>query len=329
MARVVRLLAPHELVFEDELLASASPGELVCETIVTALSPGTELAAYVGKPPLRPSVVYPRVQGYCNVARVVESNADGYRMGDRVLSFTSHRDRFVLSASDVLYRLGGNDVAGEIACAYLYHLGYNAVLRSGTRPGSKVLVVGLGALGLTSCAMAAVAGADVYALSDHAQPAALAMQMGATAVFARSDDALMAEALGSGADVVIFTTDAWTDWEIALRVSAQNGTIAVLGFPGRDKAPGQFNPLASQWFYMKQLRIEAVGWSPEQDDSRNFLRFNERANIAWLARLIGQHRIDPRLIISGVYPAGEIAQAYANLLARVNSPVTYLLKWNS
>lgn len=329
MARVVRLLAPHELVFEDEFLASASPGELVCETIVTALSPGTELAAYVGKPPLRPSVVYPRTQGYCNVARVVESYADGYAVGDRVLSFTSHRDRFVLPASDVLYRLGGDDMAGEIACAYLYHLGYNAVLRSGIRPGSKVLVVGLGALGLTSCAMAAVAGADVYALSDHAQPAALAMQMGASAVFARSDGAAMAESLWPGADVVIFTTDAWTDWEIALRVSAPNATIAVLGFPGRDSAPGHFNPLASQWFYMKQLRIEAVGWSPEHDDSRNFLRFNERANIAWLAKLIGQRRIDPQLIISGVYPATDISRAYADLLARVGSPVTFLLEWHA
>ena len=38
---------------------------------MTAISPGTELAAYVGLPPLRDGPAYPRLQGYCNVGRVL------------------------------------------------------------------------------------------------------------------------------------------------------------------------------------------------------------------------------------------------------------------
>ena len=328
-AQVVWLNAPRTIELRTETVEPPVPGQLLCETIVSAISPGTELAAYTGQPPLRPSVGYPRLQGYCNVARVIDSRAEGIAPGARVLSFTSHRSHFLLGASDVLYALPDEADAGAIACTYLYHLGYNAVLRSGVRPGARVLVIGLGALGLTSVAMAAIAGADVYALSDQPKPRDLAMKMGARGVFERADEATLAATLCSGADVIISTVNGWHDWQAALRLAAQNGVIACLGFPGRGQGVPDANPLDSQHFYMKQLRIEAVGWSPEVDDSRNFLRFNERANIAWLARMIGAGRLDPALLISGRYPGADVARAYDDLLARAGSPITYLLDWRT
>lgn len=328
-ARIVWLNAPHVIELRTETLAAPAPGQLLCETIVSAISPGTELAAYTGQPPLRLSVVYPRLQGYCNVARVIESAVEGVASGACVLSFTSHRSHFLLGGGDVLYTLSDGADAGQIACTYLYHLGYNAVLRSGVRPGARVLVIGLGALGLTSVAMAAMAGADVYALSDQAVPRDLALKMGAKGVFARADEAAVKVALGGGADVVISTVNGWADWQAALRLAGQNGVIACLGFPGRGQEAPQLNPLDSQYFYMKQLRIEAVGWSPEIDDSRGFLRFNERANIAWLAGLIERGRLDPSLLISGRYQGTDIARAYNDLIARVGSPITYLLDWSA
>ena len=57
-----------------------------------------------------------------------------------------------------------------ISTAYLYHLGYNAVLSS-EMVGSKVLVIGLGLLGLTNCfLMAKLAGANVTAISTINRP---------------------------------------------------------------------------------------------------------------------------------------------------------------
>lgn len=327
-AQVVWLNAPRSIELRAETIGPVPTGQLLCETIVTAISPGTELAAYTGQPPLRPSVVYPRLQGYCSVARVIEGVADGVGPGDRILSFTSHRSHFLLAASDVLYVLPQNADAGLIACSYLYHLGYNAVLRSGVRAGARVLVIGLGALGLTSVAMAAIAGADVFALSDHPASHAIALKIGAKAAYARADEAALKSALGSGADIVISTVNGWDDWQAGLLLAGQNGVIACLGFPGRGQGMPEANPFDSQYFYMKQLRIEAVGWSPEVDDSRGFLRFNERANIAWLAGLIQSGRIDPTLLISGRYPGADIAQAYEDLLARNGSPITYLLDWS-
>ena len=330
-AQVMWLEAPGKVLVREEALGTPTAGELLCETIVSAISPGTELAAWRGAPPLRPGVIYPRLQGYCNVARVLEcgDGVEEFAPGDRVLTLQSHRSHFVAPAEGVFYKLPEGAAADAVVAAYLFHLGYNAVLRSDTRAGHRVLVIGLGALGLTSVAMAALAGAEVFALSGQSAPAAIAKEYGANAVYGRDEEALLAEALGPGADIIISTTNGWEDFGLATRVAAQNGTIACLGFPGRESSPGDFNPLASEHFYMKQLSIEAVGFSPLDNDARGFARFNQRDNLAFLAHAIQSGRIDPSLILSGRYRGADIAQAYADLDARKDDAVTYLLDWTA
>ena len=327
LARVVGLDAPRRLVWREETLGSRPrSGTVLCQTLVSAISPGTELGAYIGLPPLRDSTGYPRVQGYCNVARVIAvgEGVEVLSVGDRVLSFTSHRSHFELAAADVLLRLEAEMDAGRIACTYLFHLGYEAVLRAGVRAGSRVLVIGLGALGLAAVALAARAGATVSALTAHARPAKSARALGAQQVLARGDTAALA---ALQADVVITTTSAWADWDIALGAAARRSFIAVLGFPGRGEPPPAGNPLDARQFYSKQLRIEAVGMAPELPDSRGLLRFNERDNLHWLAHEIHVGRLAADVLISGRLPAADIERAYAALLARDGSPITYLLDW--
>jgi threonine dehydrogenase-like Zn-dependent dehydrogenase len=335
MAKVVWLDAPGDLSLREEAVPAPAHGELLCETIVTAISPGTELAAWKGLPPLRPGNPFPRVQGYCSVARVTQcgTGTSGFAPGDRVLTHSSHRSHFTLPAASVLHKLPEDAAADRIVAAYLFHLGYNAVLRSDVRAGHRVLVIGLGALGLTSAAMAALAGAEVFAVSSHAGPAAIAKDYGARGVYSRAEEAMLMDALGRpvgrGADVVIATTNGWDDFALAQRAAAQNGVIACLGFPGRTDPPGDFNPLGSEHFYSKQLRIEAVGFSPQENDARGFARFNQRDNIGYLAGAIAAGRIDPAPILSGRYRGEDIAQAYADLDARKDDAVTYLLDWNA
>jgi len=331
-SKVVWLNAPGEVVFRSEVLQAPMGNEVLCETIVTAISPGTEIAAFTGLPPLRPGVSYPRLLGYCNVARVVEVGKAVQKIvpGDRVLTFTSHRSAFVIPEENILYKLPEHACEDHIVCSYLFHLGYNAVLRGNVRPGSTILVVGLGVLGLTTVAMASIAGARVLAVSDHATPSSIALKMGANAVFARKDIELLEGGLGGNlADLVVVTTNKWSDWLIALRNAGQLGMIGVLGFPGRGETPPPFNPLDSEYFYMKQLRIEALGLSPEHLDSRGFCRFNERTNIEYIASEIMRGRLTPSSLISDYYEASNVNQAYLDLIKRPSSPLTYLLRWKN
>ena len=328
---VATLTAPRAIEWREERLPEPGPHDLLCRTEVSAISPGTELAAYRGATPLRAGVGYPRLTGYCNVARVVAVGeaVTAYRAGDRILSFMSHRTAFVISGNDVLLRVPETVRSEDAVCAYLFHLGYNAVLRADVRAGSSVCVLGLGALGLTTVACAAMAGADVRAVSDHPHPSSIAREFGARDVVKRADVAGM---LDRGelpyADVVVATTNAWTDWETALRLAAQQGMVAVLGFPGRDQEPPASNPLDSRYFYTKQLRIEAVGLSPEKADSRGFSRFNERDNLAFLVDRIRTGHLTPGKLVSGTFAGTDLAQAYESLARRDNSPITYLLEWS-
>ena len=87
-AKVFELTGPRQLVLnpsplDDETLQD---GDLLAQTIVSAISPGTETAAYIGAPPLRPGKVYPRVVGYCNVARIVKSRSTRYASGELILT---------------------------------------------------------------------------------------------------------------------------------------------------------------------------------------------------------------------------------------------------
>jgi hypothetical protein len=89
--KVSKLLAPNKLIFETEnidesLLAS---DEILCKTLVSAISPGTEIAAYNGLPPLRPMKPYPRLVGYCNVSEIIDvgSNVTEYKIRQRILTF--------------------------------------------------------------------------------------------------------------------------------------------------------------------------------------------------------------------------------------------------
>lgn len=329
---VVYLNAPRQLEIRSEILPTRGlePGQILCATLVTVISPGTELGAYVGLPPLRPGATYPRLQGYCNVARVLATGAGvgNVSPGDRILTFTSHRSHFIIDCDDVLLVLESQDQSDDIVCTYLYHLAYSTVLRSRISAGSRVLVIGIGALGLTSVAVAALAGARVFGVSDHGVPRQLAVESGAIAVFPRGKvDALRSALSASLADVVIVTTNSWEDWAIALEMAAMRGTISCLGFPGRNEPPGSFNPLDSKFFYVKQLRIEAAGMSAERPDARGFLRFNERENFSYLAQLIRSGRLKPALLVSADYAAGDIEAAYRDLLVHKNSAITYRLRW--
>ena len=326
-AIVARLHAPRQLEMATEPLRAAGPDDLTCETLVTAISPGTELAAFTGLPPLGEGTAYPRLQGYCNVARILAcgKRVERFSPGQRILSFQSHRSHFVAPADDMLLAVPDAVPSPAAATAYLFHLGYNAVLRAEVRAGARVLVVGLGALGLAAVAMATLAGAEVHAVSEHPTARQRALNLGAAQAVPRS------EAGRSGAqwaDVVVATTNIWSDWALALASAATRGTVAVLGFPGRGEAPPAHNPLDSRHFYARQLRIEAVGHSPERADARGFARFNERDNLRFLLGRIAAGALRWQELVSGEYPGTSIEQAYEDLLARRQDPTTYVLRWN-
>ena len=128
-------------------------------------------------------------------------------------------------------------------------------------------------------------------------------------------------------DIVVTTSNDWLDWNLALMSASMRGTISCLGFPGRNSAPGEFNPLDSKYFYAKQLRIESIGYSPEYPDSRGFLRFNEKDNMKYIINLILSNVLDPKILCAGEIDFTDLKDAYENLLKKEIAPLTYIVRW--
>lgn len=331
LSQVLWLNAPHVLEFRVNELDHCADDQMICETIVTVISPGTELAAYTGVEPLRPGQQFPRLQGYCNIARVTDVGASvtSVKAGQLVLTFQSHRSAFVAQSDEILHVLSKTDNPEQVVCAYLYHLGYNAVLRSNIKAGSRVLIIGMGVLGTTSLEMCRIAGALCDVITDNPSSREQALVMGVRQAFSRDEfDAFQEVQDLARYDTVITTVNSWADWRRALIATRKMGTIAMLGFPGRGQERSDFNPLDPIYVYSKQLRIEAVGESPEKVDSRGFLRFNERDNLAFIIDCIRCGQIDTAHIATAKFNYRDIETAYMKLSRREISSPTVLIDWS-
>ena len=112
----------------------------------------------------------------------------------------------------------------------------HAIERAGVRPGSRVLVQGVGAVGLSVIALARIAGAQwVGAIGDPADRRALATAMGADAVYSLDApaearrDAIRGATVGRGPDIVIEAAGSARAFEEGLELVSDGGVYVVAG----------------------------------------------------------------------------------------------------
>jgi threonine dehydrogenase-like Zn-dependent dehydrogenase len=330
------LVEPRRVEFERVVLDSDALGqnEILAATEYSAISPGTELAAYRGLPPLRPTAQpYPRLVGYLNAAKVLHTGGlvRNVAVGDRILTYASHRSHFIMSDDRVAARLPQSISSRDATITYLFYLGWNALMRANFRPGQRVAVVGLGAIGLCVVSVARAFGATVSAISGRESALSLAQQLGAGSVFRRNGEDLFKAANqrdGLGVDIVVTTSNDWDDWLLALKLPRFNGVISVVGFPGREFGKPDFNPLDSAWLYDKQLSVVSSGLASREtgmDDARDE-RVVQRT-LSLLLQLVQEGRLSPAPLISIEFPGRELQQAYETLLAPDGFRVTAALRW--
>ena len=334
-SQVVELLGPRQLIFTPQALdlGKLDAQSVAARTLYSAISPGTELAAWRGDPPLRPGPVYPRLVGYCNVAEVVAVGAEVqmFKAGDRILTGQSHRSAFVCKQSTIFGRVPDALGSVEATTTYLFHLGYSALLKGDFRPGHTVAVLGLGTLGLGSVLLAHALGAQVFALSNHADSLQRAQSIGIRGAWRKDTPDLarrLAEATGgSGIDLLVSTSNLWADWWLALSLPRKEGVISVIGFPGRGQAPPSFNPLDSRYFYDNQLRLVAAGYASDLAVPAHDIRFTRPRNLAYLMQMLASGKLPARALIGGVEPAPHIKECYEALSVNRTSACTVVLDW--
>ena len=332
---IYELTGPRVLEFKKERIDLSSLGSdyLFAKTIFSAISTGTELAAWTGKPPLRPSTQYPRLLGYGNVARVemIGDNINDLDVGDFILTQQSHRDSFYCNKREVLIHAKNINQFDQklMVIAYLYLLGYLALIDSKYCPGMDVSIVGLGALGFSSASLVSVYGGAVKIYSDRVNASQFSKLIPFSECLKKSNNEITSQLdkVLNDADIVINTSDSWDDYELSLKLVRPGGCVALIGFPGRGDAIPTFNPLDSKYLYDKSITIRQIGHVSDLDIPPVDLRFTLKRNIAHIFSLLQTRRVDPTPLLSSLYPFNNLKDAYEMLEKRNTFNLSCILDW--
>lgn len=173
--------------------------------------------------------------------------------------------------------------------------GWHAAVSARVQPGSTVVVVGDGAVGLCGVLSASLQGAErVIAMSRHADRQAVATEFGATDIVAERGDEGVARVMeltdGVGADAVLECVGTKESMDQALASARPGSTVGFVGVPHGAEPP------------MGQMFSRNVGLAGGVAPVRGYL--------ADLLPRVLDGQINPGRVFDSVLPLSQVADAY-------------------
>ena len=251
--------APGRVELREEPLAEPGPGQVLVETILSAISAGTEMLVYRGQFPreladsndvVSSSLQYPLCYGYAAVGRVAALGAgvEGLWQDRAVFSFSPHRSHH-LAALESLIAIPEGLSASNAVFLPNTETAVNLIQDAEPLLGECVLVLGQGVVGLLAASLLRgfpvqrLVTADRYDLRRQAS-----MAMGADVSLDPTFDDFRAGVLRALPDSV-------PGFDLALELSgnpsALDDAIALIGYAGR--------VVIGSWYGEKRAPIDLGG----------------------------------------------------------------------
>lgn len=364
MKQVLQNLKTGETVLEEVPAPKSSANGLLVGTDVTLVSAGTErMLVDFGKgnlfqkarsQPDKVKQVIDKVQtdglmptvdavrnkldtplplGYCNVGRVVESRADGFSIGDRVVSNGKHAE-YVAVPKNLCAKIPDSVDDESAAFTVIGAIALQGIRLIKPTLGETVVVTGLGLIGLVAVQLLRAHGCRVLGIDFDAEKVALAKQLGAEAVnlSAGEDPVAVAEqySRGRGVDAVLITASTKSNEPIhqAATMCRQRGRIVLVGVVGMEMSRADF--------YEKELSFQVScsygpgRYDPNYEEGGNdyplgFVRWTEQRNFEAILDMMADGRIDMQPLISHRFKLADAAEAY-ELISNGN-PLGVLLEY--
>lgn len=278
--RVLMLEAPRRVRFADLPLPEPGAGDVVVQPTLSTFKHGTEMMAYLGRSPFatrsfnrdlrlfeaKPAAeaVYPRPMGNMMVGTVewAGSAVRGLQPGQSVFAWAPIADRHVLPGDRV--RPLGDLEPEQALCIDPASFALGGIIDGAIGASDRLLITGLGAIGLFAIQYAKAAGAHVIAASRFAGRRKLAEACGADEVYdsgAGGDLARTIKERSGGVDVAVECSGTIANLTLAMRAARQCGRVVCIGFYG--PADASLN-LGEEFFHNRLTllaSLPAFAWS--------------------------------------------------------------------
>ncbi len=330
----------------------AGRGGLLVATRVSLISSGTEKqlmdlakASLAGKAMARPDLVrqvlrtakrdglkataekvfakldQPIPLGYSLAGRVLELGRDvpGFAVGDRVAcagaAMANHAE--INSVPKNLCVRIPDGVSDEQAS----FVTVGAIALQGVRQamptlGERVVVMGLGLIGLLTVQLLKANGCQVLGFDPNAERAELAQKLGADiAISSGLEDAVATFTSGVGADAVVLTasTKSSNPLNQAGEISRLKGRVVVVGLVGMT--------LDRDVFYKRELDLKlSMSYGPGRHDPDyelaghdyplSYVRWTEQRNMEAFLQLVAEGRVTPERLVTHRFEIAKAEEAY-------------------
>ena len=360
MKQIIQSYRTGELELADVPAPAPSAGSLIVRTVCSVVSVGTERymldmakKSLLGKAMSRPDLVRqvvakartegaseayrqamgrldnPVPLGYSSAGVVLEagSGVEGFSKGDRVAcsgsGFASHAE-IVRIPRNMAEKIPDGVDFEEAAFVTLGGIAIHGVRLAEPTFGERVVVLGLGLLGLIAVQVLKAGGCKVLGADLDPDKVRRAIELGADAGSPASGAELLAAVRaftgGEGADAVLIfaATSSNEPIESAAEIARERGRIVVPGLVGLD--------LPRKLFFEKELVFRVSrAWGPGLFDPNyeergldypaSFVRWTARRNLGEYLDLVASGKIRMAPLISHRFPFASAVEVYDRLLS--------------
>ena len=323
-----------EMTLETFEIPDQLPREsILVRTGTTMISPGTEVANYLGRtterPPERTEPYYP---GYSYAGEVIAvgEGMEQFQVGDRVTGPLPHASIALEARPERLARITRTpDEVTDVQAAFsqLGCIALNGVRKAQIQLGERVAVVGAGLVGLLAARLSQINGALPGVSVDLvASRRSTAVKFGVDAAV-EPDSTEAAELFDgvapNGFDVVIEATGATTAFLPALRIAARAARVILLGST-RGIVEG-FSPYAEA--HLKGLSIIGAHVWTAPTTATEHDKWTEPANRRVLLDLMANGRFPVEDLVTHTIAPGEAGEAFAGLASEPDKYLGVQIDW--
>ena len=314
----VTFTAPFQIELWEEALPEPPPGHAQVRTLLSAVSPGTEMLVYRGQLPaglaldegiaaLGGGTAYPLKYGYCAVGVVEALGAEvepGW-LGRRIFAFQPHESRFNAPVEALIPLPEGMTPERAVFLPNM-ETAVNLVMDGAPLVGERVVVLGQGIVGLLTTALLGRTPLErLVALERYPLRQEASLQAGAGACLDPDDPLTMGrlhEWMPEGADLCFELSGAPQALDTAIALTGFDGRVVIGSWYGEKRASldlgGRFHRSRIR-LISSQVSTIAPALSGRWTKARRFA-------VAWeMLRLI-----QPERLITQRIPIWEAAEAY-------------------